>query len=269
MLSHFSHVWLFVTQGTVACQDPLSVGFSRQEYWSGLPCPSAGDLPDPGIEPASLMSPAVAGMFSTTCATWEAPRPCWGLPFEDLIVGDLKDLVPGCLRHKTGSLVQAVGRKPQFLSTWSSPPGCLSILTTWLLTFLRVSVPRDKAKIMLQCVVTQSQKPNTSFPLYSIHYMWPTMFSPCSSVLKKAMAPHSSTLAWKIQWTEEPDRLQSMGLLRVRHDWATSLSLFTFMHWRRKWQPTPVFLPGESHGQGSLVGCRLWGHTELDTTEAI
>ena len=40
-----------------------------------------------------------------------------------------------------------------------------------------------------------------------------------------------------------------------------------FMHWRRKWQPTPVFLPGESQGQGSLVGCRLWGHTELDTTE--
>ena len=46
------------------------------------------------------------------------------------------------------------------------------------------------------------------------------------------------------------------------------LSLFTFMHWRRKWQPTPVFLPGESQGWGSLVGCRLWGHTELDTTEA-
>ena len=169
------------------------------------------------------------------------------------------------------------------------------------------------------------------------------------------MAPHSSTLAWKIPWTEEPGRLQSMrslrvghdwatslshieegngnplqcsclenprdgrawwllsmGLYRVRHDWsdlaagpsfgdgngtpvqysclenpmdggawkaevhgvlmvghnwATSVSLFTFMHWRRKWQPTPVFLPGESQGRGSLVGCRLWGCTELDTTE--
>ena len=67
------------------------------------------------------------------------------------------------------------------------------------------------------------------------------------------MAPHSSTLAWNIPWTEEPDRLQSMGSRRVGHDWATSLSLFTFMHWRRKWQPTPVFLPGESHRQGSLV----------------
>ena len=85
--------------------------------------------------------------------------------------------------------------------------------------------------------------------------------------LEKAMAPHSSTLAWKIPWTEGPSGLQSIGSLRVRHDWATSLSLFTFMHWRRKWQPTPVFLPGESQGRGSLMGCRLWGRTELDTTE--
>ena len=77
--------------------------------------------------------------------------------------------------------------------------------------------------------------------------------------MEKAMAHHSSTFAWKIPWTEEPGRLQSMGSLRVRHDWATSLSLFTFMHWRRRWQPTPVFLPGESQGWGSLVGCRLWG----------
>ena len=73
------------------------------------------------------------------------------------------------------------------------------------------------------------------------------------------MAPHSSTLAWKIPWTEEPGRVQSVGSPRVRHDWVTSLSLFTFMQWRRKWQPTPVFLPGESQGQGSLVGCRLIG----------
>ena len=85
--------------------------------------------------------------------------------------------------------------------------------------------------------------------------------------MEKATAPHSRTLAWKIPWTEEPGRLQSMGSLWVGHNWATSLSLFTFMHWRRKWQPTPVFLPGESQGQGSLVGLCLWGHTESDTTE--
>ena len=82
---------------------------------------------------------------------------------------------------------------------------------------------------------------------------------------EKGMEPHSSTLAWKIPWMEE---LQSMGLLRVGHDSVTSLSLFTFMHWRRKWQPTPVFLPGESQGRRSLVGCCLWGRTESDTTEA-
>ena len=64
-----------------------------------------------------------------------------------------------------------------------------------------------------------------------------------------------------------PGGLQSMGSLRVGHDWVTSLSLFTFTHWRREWQPTPVFLPGESQGRRGLVGCRLWGRTELDTTE--
>ena len=86
-------------------------------------------------------------------------------------------------------------------------------------------------------------------------------------ISEKAMATHSSTLAWKVPRMEKPGRLQSMGSLRVGHEWATSLSLFTFMHWRRKWQPTPVFLLGESQGQGSLVGCHPWGHTELDTTE--
>ena len=79
-----------------------------------------------------------------------------------------------------------------------------------------------------------------------------------SELPEKAMASHSRTLAWKIPWKEEPGRLRSMGLLRVGHSWAISLSLFTFMHWRRKWQSTPEFLPGESQGWGSLVGFRLW-----------
>ena len=84
------------------------------------------------------------------------------------------------------------------------------------------------------------------------------------------MAPHSSTLAWKIPWTEEPGRLQSMGSRRVGHDWVTSLSLFTFMHWRRKWQPTPVFLPGESQGWGSLpsMGSHGVGHDWSDLAAA-
>ena len=93
--------------------------------------------------------------------------------------------------------------------------------------------------------------------------------SPCANVTskctlwqtEKAMAPHSSTLAWKIPWMEEPGRLQSMGSLRVGYDWATSLSLFTFIHWRSKWQPTPVFFPGESQGQGEPGGLpSMWSH---------
>ena len=77
--------------------------------------------------------------------------------------------------------------------------------------------------------------------------------------VEKAMAPHSNTLAWKIPWTEEACRLQSMGLRRVRHDWATSLSLSTFMHWRRKWQPTPVFLPWRIPGTGEPGGLLSMG----------
>ena len=92
---------------------------------------------------------------------------------------------------------------------------------------------------------------------FMVNYIW--------CVTEKAMGTHSSTLAWKIPWrTEEPGWLQFMRSRRVGHDWATSLSIFTFMHWRRKWQPTPVFLPGESQGLGSLVDCRLWGLTESE-----
>ena len=98
-----------------------------------------------------------------------------------------------------------------------------------------------------------------------LSYRTPTHFR---SWCYPQMAPHSSTFAWKIPWVEEPGRLQSMGSRRVGHDWATSLSLFTFLHWRKTWQPTPVFLPGESQGRGSLVGCRLWGRRESETTEA-
>ena len=72
MLSYFNHVGLFATLWTLAHQAPLSMGFSRQEYWSGLQCLSPGDLPNPGIEPMFLMSPALAGRFFTTSATWDA-----------------------------------------------------------------------------------------------------------------------------------------------------------------------------------------------------
>ena len=158
-------------------QAPPSMGFSRQEYWSGLPFSSPGNFPTEGSNP--------------------------GLP------------------HCRQTLYHL------------SHQGSLA----WF---------------------------NLNFRLTKTACLWPLKHT----LSEKAMAPHSSTLAWKIPWTEEPGRLQSMGSRRVGNDWATSLSLFTFMHWRRNWQPTPVFLSGESQGWGSLVGCRLWGRTESDTTEA-
>ena len=83
VLSHFSHVQLFETLWTIAHQVPLSMRFSRQEYWSGLPCPPPGDLSRPGIESQSLMSPALAGRFFTTSATWEAHgmEAGWGVSY--------------------------------------------------------------------------------------------------------------------------------------------------------------------------------------------
>ena len=84
------------------------------------------------------------------------------------------------------------------------------------------------------------------------------------------MAPHSSTLAWKIPWMEEPGRLQSMGLLRVGHDWATSLSLFTFTHWRRKWQPLQCSClenPGSGEPGGlPSMGTHRVGHDWSDSS---
>ena len=103
-----------------------------------------------------------------------------------------------------------------------------------------------------------------SMGMHRVGHNWSDLAAAAESALEKAMAPHSSILAWKISWMEEPGRLQSMKLLRVGHDWVTSLSLFTFMPGRRKWQPTPVFLPGESQGWGSLVAA-IYGVTQSQT----
>jgi len=139
-----------------------------------------------------------------------------------------------------------------FLSTWGFPSLLFSARSiVHAFTYISLTV-------FLSFAYTQSQSQ------CDILYIYVVVLPHLS---EKAMALHSSTFAWKIPWTEEPGRLQSMGSRRVGHDWATSLSLFTFMRWRRKWQPTPVFLPGESQGRGSLVGCRLWGRIESDTTE--
>ena len=143
-------------------------------------------------------------------------------------------------------------------------PACtpLNSMTMALIFFFNWST------VNLQCYVSfwYTENWNLSLilqhPLRSSPFPWNVAVHPIKTEYisrsldlysEKAMAPHSSTFAWKIPWMEEPGRLQSMGSLRVRHDWATLLSLFTFMHWRRRWQPTPVFLPGESQGPGSLV----------------
>ena len=129
-----------------------------------------------------------------------------------------------------------------------------------------------------QLCPTLSNPMDCSLPGSSIHGLfqarvleWP-LLSPCPSPTAGVYFGESNDTPLQYSclenpWMRESGRLQSMGLLRVGHDWATSLSLFTFMHWRRKWQPTPVFLPGESQGRGSLVSCHLWGCTELDTSD--
>ena len=80
---HFSHLRLFATPWTIAGLAPLSMEFSRPEYWNGLPCPPPGDLPNSGIEPRSHTRPALAGRFFTTSATWEAPTHCIDVQTED------------------------------------------------------------------------------------------------------------------------------------------------------------------------------------------
>ena len=102
------------------------------------------------------------------------------------------------------------------------------------------------------------------------------------SCIEKKMATHSSVLAWRIPGTGEPGGLLSMGSHRVGHYcsdlaaaaawWELHSVPFRIAHalcsrWRRKWQPTPVFLPGKSHGWRSLVGYSPWGHKESDMTE--
>ena len=84
LLNRCSHGWLFATIWTIARQAPLSMGFSKQENWSGSPCSSPGDLPHSGIKPASLASPALASRFFATSATWEASSQVWWLVIPDI-----------------------------------------------------------------------------------------------------------------------------------------------------------------------------------------
>ena len=164
--------------------------------------------------------------------------------------------------------IQTIG-KTTALTIWTFVGKVMSLLFNMLSRLVIVFFPRSKHLLILwlqspSAVILEPKKRKS----VTASTLSPSICHEVMGPVEKAMAPYSSTLAWKIPWTEEPGGLQSKGSLRVGHDWVTSLSLFTFMHWRRKWQPTPVFLPRESHGRRSLVGCRLWGCTESDTNEA-
>ena len=151
-------------------------------------------------------------------------------------------------------------------NTWTAAPPTLWLQYLWLIQrHLRKPPSRPQTFFLSDAFFCLSFCPVTSG--ISTHFFYP--FTSSLYVSLDVMATHSSTLAWQIPWPEEPGRLPSLGSLQVGHDWVTSLSLsfFTFMHWKRKWQPTPVFLPGEFQGQWSLVGCRLWGRTESATTK--
>ena len=172
------------------------MGFSRQEYWSGLPFLPPGDLPNPGTEPKSLMSSVLAGRFFTTSATWKA--------LHYLITK------PKCNQE----LAHVSDRPAAIFRLWPVPNGNYSPHR-----FTHDQNWWDKLQISLVAQTVRHLPTMRETWVRSLGWKDP---------LKKEMATHSSTLAWKIPWTEEHGRLQSMGSQRVRHDWATSLSLSLF-----------------------------------------
>ena len=120
LLSCFSRVWLFVSLWIVACQAPLSMRFSRQEYWSGLPCPPPEELPHPGIEPLSLTAPALAGGFFTTVFTWEAQKAFhnWHPPRIASAAGC--HLIQDHASYGGGVVVQSLSHVRLFVTPWTA-----------------------------------------------------------------------------------------------------------------------------------------------------
>ena len=185
--------------------------FSKQEYWSDLPCPPPGHLPNPGIKPSSLALqadplPSEPTFYYSVTITWYFSVPL--------------------------------------------PPFYMYIWITFLLNILKkfLNINQNKCSNIKKNLIAILVEVRNNWLLYRQWHPTPVL------CLENPM----NGGAW---WAAVDE------VARVGHDWATSLSLFTFMHWRRKWQPTPVFLPGESQGRGSLVGSRLCSRTESDTTE--
>ena len=152
-----------------------------------------------------------------------------------------------------------------FIVDWKYP-GMISIILPENITLGWVLPPRSYADLDYS-----SWKRYAWLSTATSVLCWSRLFF--LKTLRSAEYRHLGPMLWMLRHVSQlpgasPDPLPLLTHIYTYHDWATSLSLFTFMHWRRKWQPTPVFLPGESQGRGSLVGCRLWGRAESDTTEA-
>ena len=133
--------------------------------------------------------------------------------------------------------------------------------STWVYVFMNLCDWTCRNIHVIEWILVQVCTEWIYYSVTSYVYLFEYIYE---HVSEKAMASHSSTLAWKIPWMEKSGGLQSMGSLRVRHDWATSLSLFTFMHWRRKWQPTRVLawrIPGTGEPGGlQSMGSHRVGH---------
>ena len=123
MLSHFSRVQLFVTLQTVACRAPLSMGFSRQEYWSGSPCPPPGDLPDPGMNPRLLcLLHLQAGVLSHLGSLWEKQiSTCKKINLDPNLTLNVRPETVKLLEESTGEKLHDVGFGSDFL-VWHQGP---------------------------------------------------------------------------------------------------------------------------------------------------
>ena len=203
--------------------------FSRQEHWHGLPFSSLGDLPNPGTEPAS---PALTGGFFTIEPPGKPP------PHLTTFYSSISIQVKAFLTHKSrfSFCVLYAYRTWCPASKYPHYYGDLISSCVCLVTYTTSYIPSQN-KVYKAMFLLNSVEGNGTPLQYSC------LENPMDGGAWKA-AVHGVT------------------------EGRTRLSDFTFTHWRRKWQPTPVFLPGESQGRGSLVGCRLWGCTESDTTEA-
>ena len=240
VLSRFSRGLLIATPWTVACQAPLSMGFPRQEYWSGLPCPPPGDLPYPGIEPVFLKSPALASVFFTTNATWEALIYSWGQQtmawqpdpahhqflqikfYWNPVPSILLLIAYGCFHAKMEELsshnrdhMSCKAQKIYYLALYRKN---LAVLWSIECTLTSVNV------LQLQVLGFPDGTVVKNLPAKQKTWVW-SLGS--EDPLEAGMATYSSILAWEIPWTEEPGGLQSIGSQRVGHAWVTNT--FTFL----------------------------------------